>query len=249
MAGRSGTRWHSVAGRELLVIVPARGGSKRLPGKNLRRLGNASLLQWTAAALEQAGIEAPCLLSTDDDAIAEAGRALGWLVPFRRPAELSSDEAPTLPVVLHALDWYLAEEGGDPGTIMVLQVTSPFRGGGCLRTGLAALRDQPGADAIIGATRLERSPAGIFAEDGEGFLAPLGGENGQAPLFTPNGALYLVRTAALRRHRTLFPPNALALVMDALQSTDIDTDLDWQMAEAALAHGLVDHPAGGGTAP
>lgn len=223
---------------ELLVVVPARGGSKRLPGKNLRVLGGRSLLARTADALRDSGVRAISVLSTDDDAIAAAGTALGWRVPFRRPASLSGDGTATAPVVLHAVDWFQESHGQDPALVMVLQVTSPFRDGASIAKATSLLRTQPGADAVVAMMRIDRAPCYLFATDGDGYAAPLSVADVPRSLLTPNGALYLVRTEALRRTGSLFPPRTLPLVMNDIAAIDIDDEDDWRIAEAAEARGL-----------
>ena len=223
---------------DLLVVVPARGGSKRLPGKNLRALGGRSLLARTADALRESGVAATCILSTDDDAIAEAGLALGWQVPFRRPADLSDDAAPTAPVVRHTLDWFQGKRGSDPRYVLVLQATSPFRGSACIVRALAMLAQNPQAQAVVAMTQLDRAPRHLFACDAHGYATALLEADTPRPLFTPNGALYLVRTDAFRQTGSLFPPRTLPLPMDCVAAIDIDDEDDWRLAEAAAAAGL-----------
>ena len=110
----------------VLGIVPARGGSKGLTNKNLRALGGQSLLARTAEAVRSSRSLTRTVLSTDDPAIAEAGRALGFDVPFMRPAELAADETPMLPVLQHAVQT-LARGGFQADVVVLLQPTSPFR--------------------------------------------------------------------------------------------------------------------------
>lgn len=219
---------------DLLIVVPARGGSKRLPRKHIRALAGRTLLEWTQDAIVQAGLRVPCLLTTDDDEISEAGRRLGWWVPFRRPASLATDTTPTLPVAMHALEWFAREHGGDPAQVMVLQVTSPLRGGACLRKAVMLLADHVEAEAVVGVRRLGVMSPYVFEMDGKGFLRSRRTGNGAQPVYVPNGAMYLIRTAALRAQQTLFPHGTLPLVMDDLSSIDIDSELDWRLAEAAL---------------
>lgn len=217
---------------DLLIIVPARGKSKRLPRKNLRALAGRTLLERTQDAIEESGLDAPCLLTTDDEEIAEAGRRLDWLVPFLRPAELAHDSVPTTPAVLHALDWFAQSYGGDPVAVMVLQVTSPFRGGACLRRGIEMLAEVDSADAVVAVRKLPAQPGHIYLRDEPGLLIPVQEPQCQQALYVPNGALYLVRTPVLRALRTLSPPRTLGLVMGAVASIDIDTEEDWMLAEA-----------------
>ncbi len=221
----------------LLIIVPARGGSKRLPGKNLRLFGGKSLLAHIAGALAEAAIHAPVLLSTDDEAIATEGNRLRWRVPFRRPAALATDDATTEDVVLHALDWNFANNGSDPEQVMVLQPTSPLRGGACLRAAIELLSSHDDADAVVGMSASFISPARLFLADIKGFAEPVSGDL-RRPVYAPNGAVYLARTRAVRATRSLYPSPLLPLVMDAIRSIDIDTEMDWRLAEAALFSGL-----------
>ena len=216
----------------LLIIVPARGGSKRLPGKNLRALAGQPLLDYTADAVLGAGLEdCRVLLTTDSPAIAERGRAHDWLVPWLRPAHLAQDDSPTFDVVVHAVDWFAKSSGGDPAQVMVLQPTSPLRGPECLADSVAMLEANPGAQAVVGMRRVDVPRGVLFSADADGIAQPV-------PIpgdLAPNGAVYVIRSSALRAHRTLFPPRTMPLVMSARTSIDIDTEDDWLVAEALLA--------------
>jgi len=222
---------HSDADPSLLVIVPARRGSKRLPGKNRRTLAGATLLSRTIATVRAADISAPCLLTTDDPAIAEAGEQAGFQVPFLRPADLSGDAARTEDAVLHALDWYREDRGADPEMLLMLQITSPLRSAQSLRAGLKRLRDDAEIDAVLGVKMLNRNPRQVFMSDPTGALRPLASSND--PLLTANGAIYLIRTAVFRAHGSFVPARTVGIAMDQIESIDIDTELDWRTAEAA----------------
>jgi CMP-N,N'-diacetyllegionaminic acid synthase len=219
----------------LLIIVPARGGSKRLPGKNLRPLAGKSLLVRTAEAVSEAGLDAQVLLSTDDDSIAAEGERLGWQVPFRRPAELADDRATT------ALDWSRQHHGSDPEATMVLQPTSPFRGGACLRAGVSLLAERIDIDSVIAMSRLDLPASRLYVATRDGWAQAIADDT-RVPLYRPNGALYLARTAAIRRQRTLYAGAIFPLVLDGARAIDIDTADDWVLAEAALAGGLPEEP-------
>lgn len=227
----------------LLILVPARGGSKGLPGKNLKVLAGAPLLVWTARAIKASGVAGRAVLSTDDPAIAEAGRAEGLETPFLRPAELATDRAEMVDVVEHALAWMEAREGFRPRAIMLLQPTCPFRRPQRLRQALELL-SLPATDGVIGVGRIERSPSLLYREGPDGLLTPLAQWEGVTmrqdvrPLFTPNGTLYLTTRESLRRHRRFFPPRLRALPTDPVEGIDIDTPEDWALAEAIVAAGL-----------
>lgn len=226
--------------REVLVVIPARGGSKGLPGKNIKPLGGLPLLGWTAEALRRSTLsEARCLLSTDDPAIAAAGRACGLEVPFLRPATLAGDTATSRDVVLHALDWLIAEHGERPEYVLLLQPTSPFRPPSAIDAAWAMLRGEPAPAAVVGVKPVRRSLASLFLADAHGRLKPLANDDSgglrrqDAPgLLTPNGALYLLCSQTLREGGSFFPPATAALPMDAIASLDIDDATDWAMAEA-----------------
>ncbi len=217
---------------ELLIIVPARGGSKRLPRKNLRLLGGKPLLDYTAQTIEDAGLgDALCLLSTDDEAIADHGRSLGWTVPWLRPAAISGDDAATVDAVLHGVDWASDAHAMDPDPIMVLQPTSPLRGADCLTCALELLRENADAQAVVGMREMDVPGDLLYAVNKEGFVEPLGAPGN----LVPNGAVYVARTQALRAHQTLYPPHTMPIVMNETASIDIDTAGDWHLAETLLA--------------
>jgi CMP-N,N'-diacetyllegionaminic acid synthase len=228
----------------LLILVPARAGSKGLPGKNLLRLAGMPLLTWTARAIEAAGLEARAILSTEDAEIAEVGRAAGLETPFVRPSALARDETPMVDVVEHAVMW-MEREGGYPvSAIMLLQPTSPFRRSCRLREAVTMLA-QPGTDGVIGVDTMFRSPNLLFREDADGILQALGPWEGPLlrqnipPLLTPNGTMYLTRRDSFRRSRRLFPERLRGLPTSRIEGIDIDTPEDWELARAVVAAGLV----------
>lgn len=229
-----------MAGPRVLIVVPARGGSKGLPRKNIRLLAGRPLLAWTAEAIRAAALpDALAILSTDDDEIAAVGRDAGLVVPFRRPRELATDEASAEAVALHALLWAEREHGGTPEAVMLLQPTSPFRPATAIAEADAMLRADPAAQGVLGVKPVYRSLSTLFRMDLSGRLSSLAPHEGGAsrrqalePLYTANGAMYLVRTEVLRRDATLFPPVCRALVMDAIASLDIDDEADWAIAQA-----------------
>jgi N-acylneuraminate cytidylyltransferase len=189
-------------------------------------------------------VRARALLTTDDPAIADLGRAEGLEAPFLRPPELATDGAEMLPVVLHALDWLERAEGYRPDAVMLLQPTCPFRRPGRLGNALTLLA-RPGTEGVVGVARLDRSPALLYREDADGFLEPLAPWEGPTlrqavgPTLTPNGTLYLVTRQSLARHGRLFPPRLRALPTTGIEGIDIDTPEDWALAEAVVAAGLV----------
>ena len=234
-----------MADKGVLIVVPARGGSKGLPRKNARSLGDLPLLGWTAEAVRAAALDSPaCILSTDDEEIAAIGRSVGLDVPFMRPPALATDEASAESVTLHALDWLASERGINPAAVMWLQPTSPFRNPESLQQAMTMLVTS-GCPGVIGVKPVYRSPKTLFNTNAQMDLVPLdagveAANRRQAlqPLYTPNGALYLVRTGTLRAGRSFFPLGARGIVMDQIASIDIDDPLDWSIASAIATAGL-----------
>jgi len=223
----------------ILIVVPARGGSKGLPRKNVKSLGDLALLAWTVEAIKCASlINCTALLSTDDEEIARIGQAAGLSVPFFRPSELAQDASSVVDVVLHALSWQ-SHRQVSPDIIMLLQPTSPFRSPEIIRQAASLLYEKQ-VEAVIGVKSIFRSLQTIFYTDAEGKLSAIGNESEKLltrrqdvePLLTPNGAMYLVRTHVLQQQKTFFPSNIYGLKMDDISSHDIDTPNDWLIAEA-----------------
>lgn len=227
----------------LLILVPARGGSKGVPGKNLRCLGGLPLLTWTARTIEAAGLGARAVLSTEDPTIAAVGRAAGLETPFMRPAELATDDATMVSVVAHAIQWMEREAGYRVTAVMLLQPTSPFRRVRRLHEALE-LFARPGTEAVIGVDTIARTPGLIYQQDPDGWLAPAGSwedrvrRQDMRPMLTPNGTLYLVTRESLQRTGRMFPERLLGLPTDRIEGLDIDTPEDWALAEAVVAAGL-----------
>ncbi|MEZ5648081.1 MAG: acylneuraminate cytidylyltransferase family protein [Alphaproteobacteria bacterium] len=214
---------------DVVILVPARGGSKRLPGKNIRSLCGKSLLRWTAEAIQKGAPNIPIFLSTDNAAIAEEGHNLGWTVPFMRPASLATDVASSVEVAVHFLD-FLAEKNIQPKILLLLQPTSPFRSPGILNEAIALMELSLEIPAVVSMKRLDRVPATTFTLNSKGGVTPL--SSSQSPLLTPNGALYAIRVPILYEKRTFIPEGSVPLIQDQIESIDIDTAFDWRVAES-----------------
>ena len=222
----------------VLGLIPARGGSKSIPRKNLVDLGGVPLIQWTIQAALGSNLER-VVVSTDDDEIAEISKSLGAEVPFKRPAELSSDQTLSIDVVLHALD--VLEEDFD--AVMMLQPTSPFRTSIDIE---GAIKIIDGASSVISVVPVEGThPARMkFVEDGVLIDPPFAEtiENMPRqelrPMYIRNGAIYLTRISNLR-HRTFKGALSRALIMPKERSINIDTGFDLALARVALSNGML----------
>jgi CMP-N,N'-diacetyllegionaminic acid synthase len=225
-----------VSNPDILVIVPARGGSKRLPDKNLRLLGDRSLLGRVADFLREEGLLASALLSSDDARIIEEGIRNGISAPFVRPDSIAGDTAPMTAVVHHALAFEREQSGRTPALIALLQVTSPFRRRGLLREAIGILNDKPKVQSVIAMSRLHVPASYVFYEDASCAAQPISAHSEVA--LAPTGALYVVRTEAFLKNDGLYEGPIHALHTSGVEAIDIDTEDDFRMAEAVLAGGL-----------
>lgn len=224
----------------VLALIPARGGSKGLPDKNLMPLAGQSLVARAAAAAYGARVVDRVVVSTDAPAIAEEARRAGIEVPFMRPAALSADDTPMLPVVQHAIE-ALGAAGWVPAIVVLLQPTSPLRTPEHVREAVTRLRES-NADSVVSVVELPRhmSPDYVMRlENGE--LRPFlpGGERltrrqDARPAYVRDGTVYAFWRATPERHGSIYGEHCLPLVIDAAESITIDSPEDWAAAERRL---------------
>jgi len=228
----------------VLGVIPARGGSKGLPGKHVRDLSGKPLVAHTIEAAKATHCLDRVVLTTDSPEIAEIGRQHGAEVPWLRPAELAQDTAHTPPVIEHAVS-ALEQTGGRPVDVVVtLQPTSPFRTAASITEAVGYLLNHPEFDAVISVKRVEFPPFWMlrqvgrtlrpFVEDGVDYTLK---ERQELPvLYQPNGAIYVTRRQLLREQGVLWSTfrggQTGFVVMDWRSSIDIDTELDFVAAEA-----------------
>ena len=228
-----------------MLIVPARSGSKGLVDKNIKILGGRPLLSWTIQAVQQANPQnGLTVLSTDSEQYRLVGQELGMAAPFLRPKELATDTTSAIDVALHALRWFEAEFNYLPESIMWLQPTSPFRSPVSIEQAFELMKTRQ-ANAVIGCKEIHRDLSTLFRCE-KGYLSALDREKTIQtarqqiePLLTPNGAIYLCKTASFLECKSFYPDKTLPMVMNTVQSLDIDTEVDWAMAEAFIQQGLV----------
>ena len=225
-----------------LYIIPARGGSKGIPGKNIKPLGGKPLIAYTIEAAIAAGADpAKIILSTDDDKIADTARALGLEVPYRRPAALGGDTVGSREVIIDVMDWADAN-GMEYDCVVLLQPTSPLRTPADIADCMALFI--PGeTDMAVTVTEAAANPYyDCFETDSEGLLHVSKGageitRRQDAPkAWQMNGAVYVIDPQALRRYPLGALPRRVPSVMPRSRSIDLDTPLDWQIAELTIAH-------------
>lgn len=219
-----------------LAVIPARGGSKRIPRKNIRPFCGRPMIAWSIRAALDSGCFDEVLVSTDDEEIAEVARAQGAITPFMRPPELSDDHTGTVPVIAHAVAWQQAR-GAAVAEVCCLYATAPFVRPQDLRDGLALLADSA-ADYAFSVTRYAFPIQRALRLDAQGRVGMFQPEHLNTrsqdleEAFHDAGQFYWGRAEAWTAGRPIFSPQALAVVLPQHRVQDIDTPEDWVSAEA-----------------
>lgn len=220
------------------ALIPARGGSKGIPRKNIKPIAGKPLIVWTIEAALRSSLLDAVVVSTEDEEIAEVALRAGALVPFTRPAALAADDTPGIDPVLHAFEQLPEFEA-----VLLLQPTSPMRGtsdiDACLR--LAAER---GAPSVVSVSEPDSHPYWTYRIGGDGRLerlidaVPVARRQDLPLVAALNGALYFAERKWLMGGRSLLGPETLAYMMSRERSIDLDTPLDWKIAELLLKESI-----------
>lgn len=223
----------------ILGLIPARGGSKGLPGKNIKSLGGVPLLGRAILGARKAGCLDRLWVSTDDPAIAAVAESFGVKVPWLRPAELAQDGSLMTDVLAHLLERLQKDEGYRPDAILVLQATSPFRTPETIRRAVELYR-KGGGRGVISVTPSRHHPVWSYRIDESGVLRPfVAGDVTPPPrqklplAYFLDGSVFLTSTESFLKRRSFYSGEDLALVVEGDEAIDVDTPLDWALAEAA----------------
>ncbi|WP_460116802.1 acylneuraminate cytidylyltransferase family protein [Pseudomonas sp. S2_C03] len=230
---------------KILAIIPARGGSKRLVGKNIKILGGRPLIAWTIEAALQSGVVTDVIISTDDMATAAIAREFGGNVLNIRPAHLATDTASSFDVVTHVLNEYEFANGSVDG-VMLLQPTSPFRTAESIQRAVLQFRKDT-SRSIVSVASASSHPAWCFKLEGDTMTPFLGWDNlskrsqDLEPAYTLTGSIYLLSPKLLREQKGFLGLNTIPLVITSnTESLDIDTPEDWSVAERVLEQIAID---------
>lgn len=233
---------------EVLAIVPARGGSKSIPYKNIKSLGGFPLIAYSIAIARQAPSVSRVIVSTDDEEIARVAREWGADVPFQRPDEISQDATTDLPVFQHALQWLREHENYLPQTVIQLRPTSPFRRLSHIEDSVRLLRENQNADSVRTVCTPFQNPFKMWTIGNDNFLKPLLSGYGAEPynqprqslpnVFWQTGYVDAIRPRVIE-NGSMSGTNILPLVIDDGDWIDIDSPADWQMAENLLQAGKI----------
>ena len=237
-----------VARADVLALVPARGGSKSIPRKNVMSFAGHPLLTYSIAAGLKARAVGRVIVSTDDAEISSVAREYGAEVPFLRPASLALDDTPDLPVFEHALAWLETHEGYRPEIVVQLRPTSPVRPPDCVDRAVETLLAHPEADSVRGVVPSGQNPYKMWRLTGDGRLHPLLPEEGfhepynmarqkLPPTYWQTGHLDAIRPRIILEKHSMSGDVILPLLIDPRYTADIDSLRDLQRAEELLRSG------------
>jgi pseudaminic acid cytidylyltransferase len=222
-----------------VAVIPARGGSKRIPRKNIRTFCGRPMIGWPIGAAKASGCFDRIIVSTDDPEIADVGRGFGAEAPFLRPPELADDFAPTVAVIAHAVRW-LDANGASPDAVCCIYPTAPLLEPDDLKAALALLM-QDGTDYVFPVTPFPAPIARALRLSGAGnrvsMFQPehlMTRSQDLEPAYHDAGQFYWGRAEAWREERPVYGPGTAALIIPRTRVQDIDMPEDWEMAEAMV---------------
>lgn len=225
-----------------LALIPARAGSKGIPHKNIRPLGDVPLIGHACNSARGSRVDR-IVVTTDCLSIAEVARAHGAETPFLRPPDLGRDESPMVNVIHHALTWLASHQAIAPEIVVLLQPTNPFRTANDIDTAIARLRSS-GADSVVSVCRVPthyNADWQFFEDQGEMQLASglplehiITRRQCLRPTYIRNGAIYAFRADMFLRSRNLYGSRCIGYEMPPSRSINVDTMEDWEAAERSL---------------
>ena len=232
----------------MIAMIPARGGSKGLPGKNIKELNGKPLIQYTIEAALASKVVDQVIVTTDDPEIAEISRKAGAEVPFLRPEELSTDTARAVDVYIHAAEFMRDELGKNMDKFMVLLATVPLRTSKHIDEAFELFCDAK-ADTLISIKEAENPPSWFLEQDENARIqnANFGSTQGlvnnrqvSKEYFVPNGAIYILDYKLLKEKKTYYSDNTIGYVMSKKDSVDIDNIDDFMYAEYLMKNSCKD---------
>jgi CMP-N,N'-diacetyllegionaminic acid synthase len=224
---------------KVLALIPARQGSKRLPGKNIKILGNKPLINWSIDIAKQSQVFCDVIVSTDGEDIASIAVDAGAIVPWLRPAHLASDDARSADVAIHALDWYESVHGS-VDALALLQPTSPFRTVEIIKNGLMAFEEFSMRPVWTVSYQDSGTPTSLVVKGNfifkNGYKTSGAVDEAETLRFCiPNGVLYIISPNGLRSEKSFASGEIVPLFVGSdIESIDIDTMDDWRMAEKII---------------
>lgn len=227
-----------------LVVIPARGGSKGIPKKNIKPLNGKPLIYYTVEAARTFAKDEDICVTTDNEEIIQTVEGIGLKIPFKRPDHLATDYIGTHDVVIHALDHY-ENVGIKYDCVILLQPTSPFRKGKHIQEALKLYHKN--LDMVVSVKEASANPYYVlFEENEQGYLKSskkidtIDRRQDAPNVYELNGAIYIYNSVSLRKYKRMTDaPKVLKYLMEELDSVDLDTLLDWEFAEYLIQKDIV----------
>ncbi|MBI1975624.1 MAG: acylneuraminate cytidylyltransferase family protein [Candidatus Vogelbacteria bacterium] len=233
---------------EVLALIQARGGSKGVPGKNIRMLGGKPLIAWTVEAARKAPSVNRVIISTDSAEIADAARIYGAEVPFIRPAEFATDDAKSIGLLRHALLWLEEHEGYRPDALVQLKPTNPLRTSAHIEDAIRLFKESSETDAVITVRPVREHPYKTWKRTEDGRIEPFIQEDYhhikeavKSPrqklpeAFIQNSCVHVIRPSTILEQNSSIGTNVRVVVMSEEDSLNIDTPNDFALAELLFA--------------
>lgn len=230
-----------IKGKSILGIIPARGGSKGVPRKNIKLLAGKPLIAWTIEEAKKSQYIDRIIVSTDDDEIAKVSRDYGAETPFIRPQELATDEAKSNDIILHTLHWIEHNEKMQYNAFIFLQPTSPFRSTKHIDESIKKFYHDDFSDALVSVKISKDNPYWMKKINSRGYLTNF--MSGQKiptrrqdlpDVYTLNGAIYIASWNFFKNHKNFYASNCQFFLMDKWSSVDIDEEIDFKLAECLI---------------
>ena len=217
--------------KEVIFVITARGGSKRIPGKNMKTLKGKPLLFWTLNAVNKSFRKPIIYVTTDNPQIADYCKKMGANVPFLRPKSLSKDQSTSYSAVEHLLKWIKKNKSDFPNYVILLQPTSPFRTTKTIIKCTTQLLENNKCDAIVGVKMKKHSSHSLKFINKNNYLKNFYNGKEIKEVFQPNGSFYGIKTKTLLNKKTFFPSKTIPYIMNEIESIDIDDNFDWKIAK------------------
>lgn len=221
---------HELTAENNLTIIPARSGSKRVPGKNIKYLAGKPLLAWTIEAAKNTQQLENIYVSTDSQEIADVALNYGADVYGLRSAELSADDSPTIDALNESIYQYEQETGKNIKWITLLQATSPFRNAATIDKAVKVFKNS-GGKSVVSISKHTMPFDWLSVIDTDGYLRPANINNKQTPLYHYNGAIYICTRETIDVSGDIYGRDIVPFIMEGhIESLDIDTFEDWELA-------------------
>lgn len=230
-----------IDGKKVLALIPARGGSKGIPRKNIKILAGKPLIAWTIEEAKKSKYIDRLILSSEDQEIIQVAKEFGCEVPFIRPAQLAKDETPSIDVIINAVEWIEINQNQKFDILILLQPTSPLRNSNQIDAAIDDFVSDPRNKCLVSVKEVAESPFWMKIIDDDNFLRnfilPKNNYKRRQDLpniYILNGAIYIMRTADFMNYKSFDVDNTIPFIMDKKTSIDIDSEEDFVFAEMLL---------------